>query len=72
MLRATIPIEAATPLRLTECRPATFCCQSSRCARRDRALVDRRARPVDGTALHVGVFCPLFVDARGVALEITS
>lgn len=68
MLRATTPLEAAAPLHLQRCSPSATCPQSQRCARTDAALCDRR-NPIDGTALHVGVFCPLFVDARGVALE---
>lgn len=68
MLRATNPIEAATPLHLQRCSPVGACLQAQRCARTDVALCDHR-NPIDGTALHVGIFCPLFVDARGVALE---
>lgn len=70
MLRATIPIEAAIPLHLQRCVPEGECKQTH-CARRDAALCDRR-RPIDGTALHVGNFCPLFVDARGAALELVA
>lgn len=68
MLRAVIPIEAATPLHLQRCVPEQPCPQTN-CARRDAALCDHR-NPIDGTAIHVGQFCPLFVDARGVALEV--
>lgn len=68
MLRSTIPIEAATPLHLQRCVPERACPQTH-CARRDATLCDRR-NPIDGTAIHVGAFCPLFVDARGVALEV--
>lgn len=69
MLRAAIPIaEAAVSLNLQRCVPESRCPQDATCARRDRKLCDRRP-PIDGTALHVGEFCPLFVDARGVALE---
>ena len=69
MLRAVIPIEAATPLHLQRCVPEAHCPQAERCARRDALLCDHR-NPIDGTALRVGAFCPLFVDARGVALEV--
>jgi len=74
MLRAAIPIEAAVPLHLARCKPSTPCGQAEHCARRDAALCDRRAAPIDGTLLRhaCGAFCPLFVDARGTALEAST
>lgn len=72
MLRATIPIaEAAVPLHLARCKPSVPCGQADHCARRVPALCDRRAATIDGTLLRhaCGPFCPLFVDARGTALE---
>lgn len=74
MLRAAIPIEAAVSLHLARCKPSVPCHQADHCARRDAALCDRRAAPIDGTLLRhaCGTFCPLFVDARGTALETTS
>lgn len=73
MLRATTPLaEAATPLHLARCKPSIPCSQAEHCARRDPALCDRRAATIDGTLLRhaCGAFCPLFVDARGAALEV--
>lgn len=71
MLRAAIPIEASVPLGLQRCAPEAHCDQYERCARRDAALCDHR-NPIDGTALWRLRFCPLFVDARGVALEAST
>lgn len=68
MLRAAIPIaELAISLGLQRCSPSQACPQTH-CARRDPKLCAIR-RPIDGTVLRVGAFCPLFVDARGVAME---
>ena len=66
MLRAVIPIEAATPLHLQRCAPSKPCPQSQHCARHDPALCDRRS-PVDATVLRnpTGPGCPTFIDARG-------
>lgn len=73
MLRVDTPsVRAHLPLRLVECRPNSFCPQSGECARRDRKLFDRQSRAVDGMALHVGCFCPLFIDRRGAALLETA
>ena len=70
MLRAFIPIEAATPLHLQRCVPTRPCPQSEHCARHDPALCDRRT-PVDGTVLRnpTGPGCPTFIDARHPSLE---
>lgn len=73
MLRATTPIaEAAVSLHLAHCRPSTWCSQHAVCARADRRLCDPTEHVVDGTALRhrEGNWCPIFVDARGAALEV--
>lgn len=60
----------AFPPRVARCRPSVPCEQAEHCAHRDAALSDRRAT-IDGTVLKHGngVWCPLFVDARGAMLE---
>lgn len=58
----------AFPPLLARCIPVLACPQVERCARRDPRLSDC-GRAIDATALHVGKFCPLFVDARGALLE---
>lgn len=56
----------AFPVALSACRPSRDCVQSHRC---ERALMSRGEVVIDATALKVGRFCPLFVDARGAMLE---
>ena len=59
----------AFPSMLVRCVPAVTCPQGERCARRDPKL-SSRARAIDASALHVGKFCPMFIDRRGVMLEV--
>lgn len=73
MLRTPIPVaEAAVRLHMARCKPSVPCGQAEHCARRDPAVCDRRAAVIDGTLLRhaCGPYCPLFVDARGAALEV--
>lgn len=56
----------AFPPRLQRCVPERTCRQTH-CARRDPSIA--QGKPIDGTVIHVGRFCPLFVDARHPMLE---
>lgn len=69
MLRAVIPIEAAVSLPLQRCVPEAHCDQSQRCAHHDAVFCDHRA-PIDATALWKLAYCPMFIDSRGVTLEV--
>lgn len=61
----------AFPPHLARCNPRSTCPQAAQCQRSQPALCDPAQPVVDGTVLHhtEGVWCPMFVDMRGAALE---
>lgn len=61
----------AFPAGMAECRPSVSCVQARACARRQASLCSPLEQPVDGTVLKhsSGVWCPMFVDARGPLRE---
>lgn len=71
MLRFSTTAETSTPLHLVPCSPSKPCPQSRTCARCDKALCDPGKRAIDAMVLRHrgGSWCPMFVDARGAALE---
>ena len=64
------PIEAREQ-GMARCEPSARCPQSRACARCQSSLCSETEQPIDGTVLRhsLGAWCPMFVDARGLALQ---
>ncbi len=57
-----------------QCIPERPCRQAAGCARCDPERCDPRQPPIDASWLKhsAGRWCPMFVDARGAALELVA
>lgn len=61
----------AFPPTRAQCVPERPCRQQGACLRRDASRCDPEQSPIDASWLRHsgGVWCPMFIDARGSALE---